>query len=66
VVDRFFSSIVTRFATFDASALVKKQDGQTLVEYALILVTISIGVLAAMAFLRDQINTIFSTIGNDL
>lgn len=65
-MDRFFSSIVTRFATFDASALVKKQDGQTLVEYALILVTISIGVLAAMAFLRDQINTIFSTIGNDL
>ena len=65
-MDRFFSSIVTRFATFDASALVKKQEGQTLVEYALILVTISIGVLAAMAFLRDQINTIFSTIGNDL
>jgi Flp pilus assembly pilin Flp len=66
VVDRFFSSIVTRFATFDAGALAKKQDGQTLVEYALILVTISIGVLAAMTFLRNQINAIFTVIGNDL
>ena len=65
-MDRFFTSIVTRFATFDARAMVKKQDGQTLVEYALILVTISIGVLAAMTFLRNQISAIFSTIGNDL
>lgn len=44
----------------------KREEGQTLVEYALIIVTISIGVTVAMTFLRDQISSIFSTIGNDL
>ena len=65
-MDRFFTSIVTRLVTFDVRTLVKEQDGQTLVEYALILVTISIGVLAAMTFLKGQIDTLFSTVGNDL
>jgi Flp pilus assembly pilin Flp len=44
----------------------KREEGQTLVEYALIIVTISIGVTVAMTFLRDQISSIFSTIGSDL
>lgn len=66
VVDRFFTSIVTRFATFDVRAMVRKQEGQTLVEYALILVTISIGVLGAMTFLKGQIDALFSFVGNDL
>jgi Flp pilus assembly pilin Flp len=44
----------------------KREEGQTLVEYALIIVTISIGVTTAMVFLRGKINAIFTTIGNDL
>jgi len=44
----------------------KREEGQTLVEYALIIVTISIGVTAAMLFLRDQIRSVFTTIGNAL
>ena len=66
MVDRFITSVVTRVLTFDPLALRKSEEGQTLVEYALILVTISIGVLAAMTFLRNQIDAIFSAIGNDL
>ncbi len=63
------SQLYARFvAAFAANGLraVRREEGQTLVEYALILVTISIGVLAAMTFLRNQINTLFTAIGNDL
>jgi Flp pilus assembly pilin Flp len=45
---------------------IKREEGQTLVEYALIIVTISIGVTAAMTFLRGQIAGVFSSIGNSL
>jgi Flp pilus assembly pilin Flp len=44
----------------------RRDEGQTLVEYALIIVTISIGVTAAMLFLRDKIAGVFTTIGNAL
>lgn len=44
----------------------KREEGQTLVEYALIIGIISIGVMAAMLFLRDQITTIFNKIGDVL
>ena len=44
----------------------RRDEGQTLVEYALIIVTISIGVTAAMLFLRDQIRQVFTDIGNAL
>jgi Flp pilus assembly pilin Flp len=49
-----------------AAPSLKREEGQTLVEYALIIVTISIGVTAAMLFLRDQIRQVFSDIGNAL
>ena len=41
-------------------------DGQGLVEYALIIAVIAIAVIVAMIFLRDQISNIFSNIGNNL
>ena len=44
----------------------RRDEGQTLVEYALIIVPISIGVTAAMLFLRDKIAGVFTTIGNAL
>jgi Flp pilus assembly pilin Flp len=42
------------------------EDGQTLVEYALIIALISIGTFAAMAFLRTQIEGVFSQVGSML
>jgi pilus assembly protein Flp/PilA len=41
-------------------------DGQGLVEYALIISVIAIAVIVAMIFLRDQLQNIFSNIGNNL
>jgi len=46
--------------------LIRSHDGQGLVEYALIIAVIAIAVIVAMAFMRDQIQNIFSTIGNNL
>ncbi|TMC77535.1 MAG: Flp family type IVb pilin [Chloroflexi bacterium] len=42
------------------------EQGQGLVEYALILAIIAIAVIVAMIFLRDQISNLFSNIGNNL
>ena len=42
----------------------EREEGQTLVEYALILSLISIGVMAAMIALRDQIGSIFTSVKN--
>ena len=47
-------------------ALLRRDDGQGLVEYALIIAIIAIAVIVAMVFLRDQISNIFSVIGNNL
>ena len=44
----------------------RDDDGQGLVEYALIIAVIAIAVIVAMIFLRDQITNIFSNIGNNL
>jgi Flp pilus assembly pilin Flp len=42
------------------------EQGQGLVEYALIIAVIAIGAVAAALFLRDQISNIFSNVGNQL
>jgi Flp pilus assembly pilin Flp len=44
----------------------EKDEGQTLVEYALILALVSIGSIVALGVLSDQINAVFSTISNTL
>jgi len=41
-------------------------EGQDLIEYALLASVIALGVTAAMMFLRDQLNTEFSNIGNSI
>ena len=61
-----FEQIGLRIAAALNGASLRREDGQTLVEYALIIVTISIGVTAAMLFLRSQIASVFSTIGSAL
>jgi pilus assembly protein Flp/PilA len=47
-------------------AFFRNEDGQGLVEYALIIAVIAIAVIVAMVFLRGQIQNIFSNIGNNL
>ena len=47
-------------------AFLRDDDGQGLVEYALIIAVIAIAVIVAMIFLRGQIQNIFSNIGNNL
>jgi pilus assembly protein Flp/PilA len=45
---------------------IREEEGQGLVEYALIIAVIAIAVIVAMLFLRGQIQNIFSNIGNNL
>jgi pilus assembly protein Flp/PilA len=47
-------------------AFFRDEEGQGLVEYALIIAVIAIAVIVAMVFLRGQIQNIFSNIGNKL
>jgi Flp pilus assembly pilin Flp len=44
----------------------KREEGQTFVEYALILAFIAVLVIASLTFLKDRIVSIFSYIGNQL
>ena len=44
----------------------RDDQGQGLVEYALIIVVIAIAVIVAMIFLREQLQNQFSNIGNNL
>src|SRR5439155_15632214 len=44
---------------------IREDEGQGLVEYALIIAVIAIAVIVAMVFLRGQIQNIFSNIGNN-
>jgi pilus assembly protein Flp/PilA len=50
----------------DLQKFIRDEDGQGLVEYALIIAVIAIAVILAMVFLRGQIENIFSNIGNNL
>jgi pilus assembly protein Flp/PilA len=50
----------------DPLSFLREDDGQGLVEYALIIAVIAIAVIVAMIFLRGQITNIFSNIGNNL
>jgi pilus assembly protein Flp/PilA len=44
----------------------REDEGQGLVEYALIIAVIAIAVILAMIFFRDQLINYFSNIGNNL
>ena len=47
-------------------AFLRDDEGQGLVEYALIIAVIAIAVIVAMIFLRGPIQNIFSNIGTNL
>jgi len=61
-----FEQIGLRIAMALNGVSLRREEGQTLVEYALIIVTISIGVTAAMLLLRGQIAQVFSNIVTEL
>ncbi|HEV8536558.1 MAG TPA: Flp family type IVb pilin [Candidatus Limnocylindria bacterium] len=44
----------------------RNEEGQGLVEYALIIAVIAIAVIIAMVFFRDALSNYFSSIGNNL
>jgi pilus assembly protein Flp/PilA len=44
----------------------RDDQGQGLIEYALIISVIAIAVIVAMVFLRSQLQIMFSNIGNNL
>jgi Flp pilus assembly pilin Flp len=44
----------------------RRAEGQTLAEYALILALIAVAAFGAIFFLRTQITSLFSDIGNNL
>jgi pilus assembly protein Flp/PilA len=44
----------------------EREEGQTLVEYALIIALVSVGLITALTTLRGQIAGVFTTIGTAL
>ena len=56
-----FTKLVIHVQTAVAGAR-EREEGQTLVEYALILALVSIGTIAALVALTGKINTVFSQI----
>jgi pilus assembly protein Flp/PilA len=48
------------------SSLSKREEGQTLTEYALLLFFIAVLAILAITFLGTQISNLFSSIGNSL
>lgn len=47
-------------------AVLKEEEGQDLVEYALVVALIAFGAVAAMQGLSSEINTAFQTISSEL
>jgi pilus assembly protein Flp/PilA len=44
----------------------RRQEGQALVEYALIISLVAVFLVGALTFMRDKIDGIFTSIGNSL
>ena len=51
---------------FTILPLLVRQDGQDLVEYALVVALIAFGAVAGMSVLASEINTAFNTISSEL
>jgi len=45
---------------------IRREEGQTLAEYALILALVALFVVGAIIFLRGQISDLFSSIGSNI
>jgi pilus assembly protein Flp/PilA len=51
---------------FKLQSLLRREDGQELVEYALVVALIAFGAVAAMQVLATEVNTAFNVIRSDL
>jgi Flp pilus assembly pilin Flp len=49
-----------------AASDLKREEGQTLAEYALILALVAVGVIAAVIFLRGSISGLFNSVGSQI
>lgn len=61
----YMNDLVVRIQALVASARTR-QEGQTLVEYSLILAMISIGSIAVLLALSGKINTVFNQVSSAL
>ena len=59
MIKNFISTLLARFQGTD-------EEGQTLVEYGLLLALIAIIVIVALLFLGPLVSNIFSNVGNQL
>ena len=59
MIKNFISNLLARFQSED-------EEGQTLVEYGLLLALIAIVVIVALIFLGPIVSNIFSNVGNQL
>lgn len=65
-LSRALATLSLRTTEFVARALRRDQDGQGMVEYALILVLIAIVVIVLLQVVGKQVNNVFSNISNGL
>ena len=63
---KMLSDLYIRLREFMASKLQKDEEGQGMVEYALILVLIAIVVIVILQVVGKQVNNVFSNISNGL
>jgi len=61
-------TLTAMLMTLEATSLrtLRREEGQTLAEYALILALVALFVTGAIFFLRDQITSLFSSIGSKI
>jgi pilus assembly protein Flp/PilA len=62
----FFALLLLRTKEFARTRLAAREDGQGMVEYALILVLIAIVVIVILQIVGKQVNNVFSNISNGL
>ena len=47
-------------------SFIREEEGQGLVEYALIIAVIAMAVIVVMVFFKDELGNLFSNVGNNL
>lgn len=57
---------MVRFATLFVRGFVRKEEGQDLLEYALLVALIALGAVLAVTAAGDSVETIFNNISNAL
>ena len=63
-LQRAFATRVSRAATGCATATFEREEGQTFVEYAMILALIAVLIIGALTFLHDQVAGAYSAVAN--